>query len=287
MAGERHAIRPATLDDVAAMRAVMAANGEDGPIAVGRSDANGPYLRHLVRHHRALVTEEAGALVAFGIVVDTGVSIQLADLYVLPEYAGRGHGRALLGALFGDAPRRTTFSSADPRALPIYVRAGMMPLWPILFVEGPAELLPEPPHELRVRDATAAESAALELAWTGVDRAADHALWANETASPDPFVVDDRSGPVATGYGRARQVSDARALGRMLVRPAADPVGPVVAGLARVARGGTVITGLPGPNPALRTLLELGFRIVDRAQFMASHDDLVDPVRLLPNPGML
>ena len=29
------------------------------------------------------------------------------------------------------------------------------------------------------------------------------------------------------------------------------------------------------------------FRMIDRDQFLASADDLVDPMHLLPNPGML
>jgi len=42
-----------------------------------------------------------------------------------------------------------------------------------------------------------------------------------------------------------------------------------------------------GPSPALRPLLDLGFRIADRDQFMASEPGLIDPARLIPNPGML
>jgi hypothetical protein len=34
-------------------------------------------------------------------------------------------------------------------------------------------------------------------------------------------------------------------------------------------------------------LLEAGVRIVDHDQFMCSDPSLVDPARLLPNPGML
>ena len=44
---------------------------------------------------------------------------------------------------------------------------------------------------------------------------------------------------------------------------------------------------LGGPHPVLRPLLEAGLRIVDRDQFLASDPTLVDPVRLIPNPGML
>jgi hypothetical protein len=37
----------------------------------------------------------------------------------------------------------------------------------------------------------------------------------------------------------------------------------------------------------LRTLLDAGFMVEERDQFMASESGLVDPARLVPNPGML
>ncbi len=42
-----------------------------------------------------------------------------------------------------------------------------------------------------------------------------------------------------------------------------------------------------GPSPVLPVLLAAGFRITDRDEFMASDPGLVDPARLVPNPGML
>jgi hypothetical protein len=57
--------------------------------------------------------------------------------------------------------------------------------------------------------------------------------------------------------------------------------------LARAGRDGEVMACLLGPHPALRPLLEAGIRIVDRDQFLASDPELVDPTRLIPNPGML
>ena len=212
--------RPATPDDIPTIRAILAAHGNDGPVT--RVDIVGPYVRHLVTRHRTLLTEEAGAAVAFGAVVDAGLAVHLADLFVMPDRLGRGLGRPLLAALFGDEPRRTTFASDDPRALPLYVRAGMTPLWPTLYVEGDASRLAKPPG-LEVVAAAPEELAALELAWTGADRRDDHRFWASQ-ADADPFLVVDRDGPVALAIGRARQVSDVRVIDRMLVRPGADPV---------------------------------------------------------------
>jgi hypothetical protein len=48
-----------------------------------------------------------------------------------------------------------------------------------------------------------------------------------------------------------------------------------------------ILACIQGPSPVLRPLLDLGFRIADRDQFMSSEPGLVDPARLIPNPGML
>ena len=101
-------------------------------------------------------------------------------------------------------------------------------------------------------------------------------------------MIEDGAGePVAFGYSRPKQVSDARDLDRTLVRPDADPVGVFLAAFARVGAFPLVETCVPGPNPLLPVLLEAGFRITDQDQSLASHPDIVDPARLLPNPGLL
>ena len=283
MAPANRVTRPATSVDVPAIRGILAAHGNDGPVT--RVDIVGPYVRHLVTRHRTLLTEEDGVAVAFGAVVDAGLAVHLADLFVVPDRLGHGLGRPLLAALLDDAPRRTTFASEDPRALPLYVRAGMTPLWPTLHVEGDGGRLAIPPG-LDVVAALPEELAALELAWTGADRRDDHRFWASQ-ADADPFLVLDGDGPVALAIGRARQVSDVRVIDRMLVRPGADPVPAVLAALRRTDHGTRVIASLLGPSPVLPALLEAGFRVVDRDQYMASDAGLVDPVRFLPNPGML
>jgi GNAT superfamily N-acetyltransferase len=279
-------IRLATVDDIPEIRRILTAHENDAPVAPGGVDIIGPYVRHLVERHRTLVSERDGGVVAFGSVLDTGRARMLADLFVEPGRLGQGLGRPLLTALFEDAPVRATFASSDPRALPLYVRAGMTPLWICLYLEGDASLLPPVDPSLALRDAIPDELAQLEAAWTGATRPDDHAYWADQPQA-DPFVVDDAEGPVAFGYGRAKQVTPTRALNRLLVRPGADPIPSIVASLARAARGGRVQGCLLGPNPALPLLLEAGFHVVDHDQFLCSDPSLVDPARFLPNPGML
>ena len=277
------AIRAATLDDVPSIRAILAAHGNDGPVT--RVDIVGPYVRHLVERHRVLVTVQDGAITAFGAVAHAGVADHLADLFVLPDRLGQGLGRALLQELFAGSRHRTTFASDDPRALPSYVRAGMTPLWVSLYLEGDGGRLPEDPS-LDLVPAGAPALAALELEWTGADRAVDHDFWASQ-ADADAYVIADAHGAVAFAYARAKQNSDVRALDRLLVRPGADPVAPIILALRRAGRGGRVMGVVPGPNPVLPALLEHGFRIVDHDQYLASSPDLVDPARRLPNPGLM
>jgi hypothetical protein len=248
-------------------------------------DIVGPYVRHIIANHRALVTTIDDVVVAYGAVVDAVIAVQLCDLFVEPMRLGQGLGRPLLMALYEGSTDRTTFASDDPRALPLYARAGMSPLWPCLYLDGPSTTIEAQPG-LDAASAEPAQIAELERAWTGAFRPIDHAFWATQ-ADADPFVMSDATGPVAAGYGRARQASEARALDRLVMRPDAEPVRPALEALRRTGRGGAVHAVVPGPNPLLQALLERRFQLVDRDQYMGSSADLIDPLHVLPNPGML
>ena len=275
-------IRHANLNDVPAIRALLAAHDSDGPITT--VDVVGPYVRHLIEHATALVTERGGEVLAYGAAIDTGIARHLADLFVTPDLVERGIGRPLLDAVFGTALRRTTFASADPRALALYVRAGLTPLWPNLYLEGSVVQLPSPERPIAIGPADPLRLADLERAWTGAYRPVDHSFWASQAQA---FVVTEAGQPVALGYARARQGGAGRALDRLLVRPGTEPLLPTMAAIRHSGRGSDVAVCVPGPNPILPILLAAGFRITDHDQFMASDANLVDPARLLPNPGML
>jgi hypothetical protein len=60
-------------------------------------------------------------------------------------------------------------------------------------------------------------------------------------------------------------------------------------GLARAAAsdGGPVRGVVPGPHPVVGPMLESEIRILDRDTFCATDPGLLDPVRILPNPGFL
>ena len=107
-------IRSATSADTAGIRTIWAANGDEIPD--GGVDILTPYLAHLMATGRLLVAADGDALVGFAAVVERAGVIHLADLFVLPARFGEGIGGQLLAAILGDAPRRTTFASSDPRA---------------------------------------------------------------------------------------------------------------------------------------------------------------------------
>lgn len=289
-------IRPAAPDDLPAVRAILAAHGNDDPPGQLRGpDVVGPYLRHLLAAHRVLVSDLPGAgVVAFGAVADVGSSWHLADLFALPERVGQGLGRPLLAALYGDHQwPRTTFASEHPLALPVYVRAGMAARWVALYLRAGPDAVRRAADDpcargVEVIGGDPARLAALEREWTGADRTRDHGYWTAMSGS-DPFLVQDVDGPVGLGYGRDRQTGpSARAVDRLVVRPGADPVGPVLAVLARcLAAGSTLDITLPGPHPVLQVLLEHGFRIEERDTYCSGPTDPVDAERLIPNGGLL
>jgi GNAT superfamily N-acetyltransferase len=280
-------IRQATAADIPAIRRLLRAHDNDTEVEPGAIDVVGPYVRHLVTHHVVRVSVDDDRVIGFGAAVDTGWCRMLSDLFVDPERLGEGIGRRLLDAVLDGAPARATFASDDPRAIPLYVLAGMTPLWTEFYLDGDVRRLPAVGPNLRVRAALHGEGAGLELAWDGADRTIDHAYWASGPEG-DAFVVDDELGAAAIGYARARQVGTARVVDRLLLRPGADPVPTAIAALRRAARDNPVLrVHVLGPNPLLTTLLAAGFRIAGRDQFLASDPSLVDPARLLPNPGML
>jgi GNAT superfamily N-acetyltransferase len=244
------------------------------PFPVGAYDR---YLRHLLERGTVVVAAAGDAVIGFGASIDTGRAVHLADLFVLPDAMGEGIGRRLIEPLFPGTTPRSTFASDDPRATHLYVGLGMTPLWPNFYLDGRAERLPSP-DGVAVVDATPEEVAGLELEWTGVDRSADHRLWAQRPGNRS-FVVQSGGGPIAAGDSRPRLRGQGRWLHRLIPAPASDPEPAILGALRRAADDdGIVGACVMGPNPALRTLLvDCGFRIVDRDTFMATDERLLDP----------
>src|SRR4051794_38224197 len=97
-----------------------------------QSGADRRYTAHLRERGTLLVARMGGQVVGYGATVDIAGASLLADLFVDPARHGAGVGGALLGALWPVGPRasaRFTFASHDPRAMSLYLRAGLIPWW--------------------------------------------------------------------------------------------------------------------------------------------------------------
>jgi GNAT superfamily N-acetyltransferase len=283
----RAAIRPATPADVPGIAAVLAANGEP----LEQPDVTGyPYLDFLLGRGRVAVAELAGVIVGFGSVVRVGDAAVVTDLFVDPRHHGRGIGSTLLTETLADQPLRMTFSSADPRALPAYVRAGMRPWWPNLYVRADPAAVHRLPssHSISAAPAGVDETAEVSRFLTGIDRRADFAFYASQ-AKAAGFVVRDGREIAGVGWTHHGPEGDGQELAHLQVADGADVV-DVVAALVRAAAGvgnGSAWACVPGPNPALNALLQAGARIFDRDTFCTSDPGWLDPERILPNPGLL
>src|ERR1022692_4275317 len=294
-------VRAATEADLAAIAAIALATGQDEDW----DQVFPAYLRHLLAHGSLLVAEREEAVAGYGATLTIGSGplaiSMLADLFIHPLAHGAGCGRAILDALWRAEPRRMTFSSLHAHALPLYTSFGLDAWWPLLYLSGDVRQLRRP-DGWSVQTAEPARVAALELAWTGVDRVVDHQLWA---AWPDGAgVVASLAGqPAAAGKvgGGAAEYG----ISHLVV----DPAGPVAshprptdnAGDARAARDAAAVVTvlswldppdgrarvcLPAPHPATRALLAAGWRIDEFDLHMATQPDLIDPRRAVPSAAL-
>jgi GNAT superfamily N-acetyltransferase len=275
----RLAIRPAIAADLPAIAEVFAANDEPVTNQAGET----PYLDSLLMIGRVLVAERDGAIVGFGAVVPVGPISHLADLFVRPASHGSGVGKALLAELYGDRWPRSTFASGDPRALPLYVRSGMQPGWLNLYLLAEAPRLPS--TSLVAASASPEQCATIELATTGRQRVAIQ--WTHGRPGSELVLLRNGDRPVGFALVRDRWRGPGRAVDRVVPLPDADPVEVLFAALGSQSAGRPVQATLPGPHPALRTMLEAGFLIVDRDIYLGSEPDLVDPTRQVIDPTLL
>ena len=281
----RHAVRLATRADIPGIAAVLAANGE----ALEQPGVRGyPYLEFLLERGRVTVAEVDGVVLGFGSAIRVGTATMVSDLFVDPANHGRGVGSDLLAAALLDDRPRMTFSSADPRALPVYVRAGMRPWWPSLYMRAePAVVRRLPVDEtLTIEPAGAEPTAEAAFALTGVDRRADFAFYATQ---PDAagFVIRDAGAVAAVGWAGRDDEGKGRALAHASFARDAEAARVGLAVFRAAAAGDSVWGCVPGPHPVLPGLLDAGARIVDRDTYCTSDPGWLDPERILPNPSLL
>lgn len=264
-------IRPAGPDDMPAIRR-LAATHHTLDAWPDRPD----YLDHELATGRVMVGETAsGDLAGFGAAFERDGVRHLGDLFVDPERLGRGFGSKLLAELMPSEGDRTVFSSADLRAIALYTRLGLVPVAPLIHLEADrvsmAGFAPIPGER-----GTGAVAAEMDARIRGYDKSADHRFLASLDG------VEVLSFP--DGFAYLRRIGDTCHVG-----PAGDVSGSVDSLLAAVlaaSRSPRVTIAVPGPHPALRPLLEAGFRIDAVDTIMTSPADLVDWTRVVPDPDL-
>jgi len=281
-------IRLATEADSDAITAILEANDE--PV-VWPDVPRPPYVEHLLSRPRTrvVVGELDGTVAGVAASIEVGGPGRrfLSDLYVDPARQSRGLGSAILRAAFEGADERMTFSSSDPRALGAYIRNGMRPRWPLLYLEIAAGHLGPHDEGVVVRPADVADTARLSLEWNGIDRTVDFAFYARlPEASGFTVIVDGAE--AAVGWARRELAPpDGRWLDHASIAPDADPVRAAFAVLRAAAGDDRLGAAVPGLHPAVAALLERGVRIGGQDTFCATDPNPFDPDRIFPSPGLL
>jgi GNAT superfamily N-acetyltransferase len=267
-------IRTAGPDDVAAIGAVSLAVGQPPD----DSGASPRYVDLLMATGQVLVASAPSTVVGWGAVRETAWGSMLTDLFVDPIHQGGGVGSALMSALWPtrSAPR-FTFSSQDPRALPVYARTGLQASWPLLYMSGDPELVTASDASHRVSPSSALEAGAVEASYTGFSRDADYAYWLGFPGS-DAITIHAGAQVVAAG------VIGPEMLMHLAVDADAEPVGPLVAALQAIDSRDVKVF-LPGVHPALGSLLDARFRIDDYDIHMCTPDARL-PVGWAYSPGL-
>ena len=207
----------------------------------------------------------------------------LSDLFVLPEGQGRGVGaellrRCLSGGIARGARIRAVVSSGDPAAQVLYIRAAMVPRFPLFRIKGAVRglqrLAPvrEPISEVAPSKTWLRRLGALdEIVW-GRRRDGEHRFWLNEFKLKCLAIADPSGGLLGYAYYEAspyepRRVGPLAARTPRLQLSLLRAIGDALGGQP----GDTIELHVPGINlTVLRALLGAGFRIDYLLQFMSS-----------------
>jgi GNAT superfamily N-acetyltransferase len=210
---------------------------------------------HLLTYdaERCFVAEDRRRVVAYTAALLREQTWFFSSLFVRPRYQGRGLGKALLErAWSASAERRLTLTDAiQPVSTTLYARRGLIPVTPMLTLDGTARV--DGAHGLEPAAPDADALRRLDRAAYGFDRAPEHAHW----SGPARATLWLRGGEsVAYSYawpsGRIGPIAGADA------HAAAAALG---AELARLD-GGRAVLVAPGSSAALvEAALGAGLRI--------------------------
>lgn len=293
-------IRPAQPHDLPAVYSTwLAAEGEAPEQPPQPGDPVPSALPHVLRTGHMLVAEDDNGLVGFAAVAYREPVTFLGQLFTTPNAQSSGVGHALLRAIMPDDGRqRSTVSSADPRALGLYVRHGMRPVWPVFDLGVSVERLrsfPRTDVDIVMAEAADPELARWDTEIGGRLRPQDHAYWVQQKAGV-PLWFERLGKRLGYGYVQvqprshdARWYGDTVRVGPVGARDAADAVDCLVAALGWAREQGSGLSVLvPGPHPGLRPLLDAGFQIGDIETFLSTAEPpFTDGRRYIPFGGGL
>jgi hypothetical protein len=234
-----------------------------------------------------------GALVGYAALIVRGGVGFIAELFVRRESQSARIGGGLLAKLLeASPPTLCTMSSGDPRAMSLYIRAGLQPRWPHFQLMGSPEHLPHPGPEVQATEIEEQDQAIIgwDAEISGRARPEDHAYWRSTDAIP--VWVRGKEGIVGYGYAhrtpRSAGASDGLLLGPIGARSAVDAAASLDAILRWSRRfAGVVHVGIPGPHPSLPKLIRAGFRIKFVETYCCSNPtDLFDPRTYIPSTTM-
>ncbi|TQS47015.1 GNAT family N-acetyltransferase [Cryptosporangium phraense] len=266
-------VRAVTPVDLPGIRAISRATDQPDT----ESGVEAAYVELILTIGRAVAARGSEVLGWAG-EVPTPSGTLLTDLFVDPAVHARGVGSALLRAMWpAPAGGRYTFSSKHPAALPLYVRAGLVPSWPLLYLSGPADRLPLGVLRVDRVDARTAAAAVARLTGWGRPRTPLFEYW-TRADDATALVVRDGSRLVAAGVGSPAVLTHLTCPDRGM---AAGALYAAVAALGTAA----ITFALPGPHPAMRTLLACGFRIDDFDVHMRT-PDVTLPIGGVYSPGL-
>jgi hypothetical protein len=237
-----------------------------------------PYLSHVLQTGTLSVAEEDGRILAFAGVITRGNISFLTDLFVLPTSQSGKLGQTLLHTVLPqDTLIHCTLSSSDPRALALYIRAGMRPWWPhfALWLVKPVHAWPLAP-DMEIIEADASDPALLrwDVRVCGRQRPEDLQFWVREERAV-PLWFRRRGQIVGYGYVRfgaeAHSNSQSYTLGPLGADTSEDATACVLAAVHwALQRAVEVHIDVPGPHPCLTALLERGFQIISFDTFVSS-----------------
>src|SRR5205807_6418933 len=122
-------------------------------------------------------------------------------------HQGQGIGAALLARLWPDRADRSprfTFSSRHANAMPLYAKAGLRPIWPLLYLSGEPRRLA--PHKtVRANLVGVQDAADAERQLSASSRHADYRYWI-EALSGAGLLVYEGARLIAAGAGNEDQL---------------------------------------------------------------------------------